>query len=818
MVDVDDARRQRFFRLAIPEGLREEVAQAAAGGRYELREKIGEGGMAVVHRGFDRELGREVAIKVLKEPAYSSAVGRERFEREAKAGARLSHPNLVVVHDVVELGGRPALVMELVRGEPLGHVLARRTSERRPLLSILEKVARAVGHAHEAGVVHRDLKPGNVLMTPEGEPKVADFGLAMLAEAVAITQTGAAIGTPPYMAPEQARDGGATTRTDIYALGAMLYEILTGRPPHTGDRVAEVIARVLHDEPVPPRRLNPDVPADLEAVCLKAIEKEPDRRYATAAGFADDLRRHLAGEPVSASSAHLRRWVRRHRTASGVTAASVAVVLAAGAWWAWERAEIAALSKRAEAAGPAESAELYAELKRRDARFGEKAVEARLRAEAAVRRAKAERSLGEARRARDEFELQRTGLSGLEAGSLEADRLRVRMADRRAAMLAAYARSAAEDPTFAEPRRFLARFYRDELVAAEQAGDAGREAELRQYVALYDDGSVARELEAPGSVAIRSEPEGARVDLFRWIETDDGRLEAEPIDVRPPAPLPRGSYLAVLRLDGFRDVRYPFFVERGAALEARVRMRTDAEIGSAYVYVPGGAFIAGGDPGAYESAPRAVAEAGDVYISKSEVTVDEYHEFIADLIAKGREAEAVKRIPHHGNRYFWRFDAAAKRIEIPVTCPRRSPVFCVSADDADAYCAWRSAKEGRKLRLPTSAEWERAARGADGRRFPWGPRFEWSFTSGRESRAAGAVWPAEVGAFPKDVSPFGVLDLGGNVREWCSDVHDPALKQRYVRGGSWAGAGESFFRCATRFWFVSYYTDGGVGFRVAAEP
>jgi len=300
--------------------------------RYELLDVLGEGAMSVVHRGRDRQLGRSVAVKVLREGLFSHSVLRERFTREAQALARLDHPHIVKVFDAGSDGGRAWLVMELVPGEALSKILAAKKAERPALLRILEKVARGVHHAHEKGVVHRDLKPENILVTGE-EPKVADFGLAHLAEsAPALTRSGSVLGTPMYMAPEQVEGGREiTARSDVYALGALLYEILTGRPPHTGTSIPEVYAKIAREEPVPPRKLDPSVTWELEAVALKALEKDPAKRYASAEAFAEDLRRHRAGEPVTARPitglARLGRRAMKHRAA---ILAAVLLVLATG--------------------------------------------------------------------------------------------------------------------------------------------------------------------------------------------------------------------------------------------------------------------------------------------------------------------------------------------------------------------------------------------------------------------------------------------------------------------------------------------------------
>ncbi|HYE99634.1 MAG TPA: protein kinase [Planctomycetota bacterium] len=257
--------------------------------RYRIRGTLGEGATSVVYRAWDVELLREVALKVLRPGAAP-----DRFRREARTAAALAHPNIVTIHDAGEENGLLYLVTEVVEGPRLAD---RPAAER---LSLLEEAARGVGAAHRQGIVHRDLKPANILVTAEGRAKVVDFGLAYVAGAER-TRTGLTLGTPLYMAPEQVGGrGDVTPRTDVHALGAILYEILTGRPPFQSRSIPALYAKILHDDPVPPRRLKPAVPPGLEKICLVALEKDPARRYPDADAFADDLARHRAGEPVRA--------------------------------------------------------------------------------------------------------------------------------------------------------------------------------------------------------------------------------------------------------------------------------------------------------------------------------------------------------------------------------------------------------------------------------------------------------------------------------------------------------------------------------------
>src|SRR6516164_1760319 len=287
---------------SLPTTLPEELPLPQVPG-YEVESVLGRGGMGVVYRARHLRLGRLVALKMALAGSNVGPNERERFRREAEAVAALRHPNVVQVYDVGDANGRPYFTMELMEGGSLARKLAGTPQPPRQAAALLATLAGAVQAAHEAGVVHRDLKPGNVLLTADGKPKVADFGLARRLDADEhLTLSGAVIGTPSYTAPEQARgDRGAVgPRTDVYALGAILYECLTGRPPfHAGTAVA-TLQQVVADEPVAPRQLNPSVPADLETICMKCLSKEPARRYASAEELANDLGRFQEGEPIRA--------------------------------------------------------------------------------------------------------------------------------------------------------------------------------------------------------------------------------------------------------------------------------------------------------------------------------------------------------------------------------------------------------------------------------------------------------------------------------------------------------------------------------------
>lgn len=275
---------------------------------YSIAEPLGRGGMGVVYKATQDTLHRPVALKVILSGANASADERARFRTEAEAVARLQHPNIMQIYDVGEQAGCPYVALEYVSGGTLAqHVAGKPLPPRRAAQLVLE-LTRAVHYAHTQGIVHRDLKPANVLLTLAGTPKIADFGLAKRLDAdISHTQTGAVLGSPSYMAPEQAegRVRAIGPATDVYALGAILYELLTGRPPFVGASLLETLDQVRSHEPAPPQTLQPTVPQDLATICLKCLMKKPAERYESADALAQDLQCFLNGEPISARSANL---------------------------------------------------------------------------------------------------------------------------------------------------------------------------------------------------------------------------------------------------------------------------------------------------------------------------------------------------------------------------------------------------------------------------------------------------------------------------------------------------------------------------------
>jgi serine/threonine protein kinase len=314
-------------------------------GDYELQEEIARGGMGVVWKARQTSLNRTVAVKMILAGKLAGEAPVQRFHREAEAAANLQHPNIVAIHEVGEYDGQHYYSMDYIEGRDLG-ALGR---DRGPLppahaAECLQTIAEAVHFAHQRGTLHRDLKPQNVLMDAAGVPRITDFGLAKFIERdESLTQTGAAMGSPSYMPPEQVAGDleQVGPGSDVYALGAILYEVLTGRPPFRGETAVATMRQVMESNPVAPRKLNRAVPHDLETICLKCLEKNPARRYHSARALAEDLGRFLKHEPIQALRATVVRkaesWLRRHPWTLMAAGSLVSMVLMGTLYWQYER-------------------------------------------------------------------------------------------------------------------------------------------------------------------------------------------------------------------------------------------------------------------------------------------------------------------------------------------------------------------------------------------------------------------------------------------------------------------------------------------------
>jgi TolB-like protein/Tfp pilus assembly protein PilF/predicted Ser/Thr protein kinase len=343
-VRVDDAARDETDAAAAGHNKKTARAAELLGelGDYELLEEIGRGGQGVVFRARQKSLNRIVALKVISLGQWASKAHLKRFRLEAEAAAKLEHSGIVPIHEVGERDGSCYFSMKLVEGGQLDEVAKREPLPTRRAVELIAKVARTLHYAHEHGILHRDIKPGNILLDAKGEPHLTDFGLARLVESEStVTRTLEVLGTPSYMAPEQALGNNAAVSsvTDVYGLGAVLYQLLTGQPPFAGGATYETIKLLLDTEPRQPRLLNPKIDRDLSTICLKCLEKDPNHRYASALALAEDLDRWLKHEPIHARRTGIflqgRKWMQRNPTSALLVVCLVALA-AAATWIVWK--------------------------------------------------------------------------------------------------------------------------------------------------------------------------------------------------------------------------------------------------------------------------------------------------------------------------------------------------------------------------------------------------------------------------------------------------------------------------------------------------
>ncbi len=779
------------------------AVRAAAGlpAKYEDLGPIAGSAFGEVRRARDRVLERVVAMKLLRAEHAARPPVRRRFLVEAQITAQLQHPGIVAIYERGELtDGRLWYAMKEVQGRTLQEVIEELHASSTPagfttspsgwtfrrVVDAFSRIAQAMAYAHSRGVVHRDLKPANLMVGEHGEVLVMDWGLARRVDvsdpdeggisgppqeagAPALTHFGDVLGTPAYMPPEQAQ---GDTRlhgpaSDVYSLGGVLYCVLSGKAPQRrGDADGPKAFSV--GRPAPVRDAvagGPPVPGELCDIVDRAMQPAIEDRYPSAEALARDVVAWLDG-------------VRRQEQAR------------------------AALEK---------------------ARAAEPEI-AKLRARAAEVEARA-RVLQSDLRAFDPIEKKRPAWE-LED---EAARLGREAALCEATWMEAVQGALSVDPDLAEAHAMLADHHRERLIEAERAHRDGEAARAEAMLRIHDRGRHAAFLRGDGAVSLVTEPPGAEVLVERYTLQDRRlvRESAQRLGSTPlvKGPLSRGSYLLRLRAPGRVEVRYPVLIERdghwdgtapGESEPTPIVLPREGELGPNDCLVPAGWAWLGGDPEAPDSLPRRRIWLDAFVIARLPVTVGEYLTFLNDLVANGLEAEAREACPRahqavSGNTDEFEFPRdGIGRFGLPREggtvpwCPDW-PIARLDWFSAVAYARWRSARTGRSVRLPDEWEREKAARGADGRLFPWGDQPEPTFarvvnTSAAESSLEG------VEARSLDESPYGVRGLAGNVRDWCQNVwkHEgPRVEQgrlrleqaapedpdfRAIRGGSWTGA------------------------------
>ena len=727
--------------------------------RYGLRERLGVGGQGEIWAVFDRLLDRTVALKVLKGRRTKKKKSLDAFMREACTTAQLDHPGVIPVYDLGRLSdGSAAYTMKRVKGRTLKRILRapKRMEDgaprftRRRLLEVLLQASHAVAYAHHQGLIHRDLKPDNIMVGDYGEVFVLDWGIARpIADKPGAdkadgdditleesgTRMGTIKGTPAYMAPEQA--AGAIDRivpaTDVFALGLILFEILLEQPARKKGSPPEVIAEARKKEiPSPEARrvessLNvPPVPEALNQLVLHCTRLDPAERPKDASAFAELLRGFLDGE--------------RQR----------------------ELAEEFALE--------AERIEVVQRELHQEYELAKQVAEGARQSVQPWAPVEDKRTLWEAE-------------DRVEALRREHENVLSRK-------VATFERALNADPDNVRARAGLARHYFERLLHAESLGRVREAADYEAQVRRLDDGRYAARLKSTGTLILTCRQGSIDVWLhpqtmvdrrLRWGE--GRRLGATPLEVHD---LPTGSYVAVFRRRAGHDIIYPVLIRRNSVWKGELVLYEN--ISERFVHVPAGYAIIGGDRLAPQSLERTEVWVDDFAISKRPVSCRDYLDFLSTLSPD----EAIARMPRApstlGGRTWWtirdgkivmpRVDESRGRWDA------RYPIRAISLRDAEAYIAWKSKRDGRPYRLPTEIEWEKAGRSVDGRHYPWGNTFDATFCVMRDSRP-GRPEPAPIGIQTADRSVYGVVDMAGNISEWCSTAYNSYGLAATIKGGYW---------------------------------
>ena len=751
--------------------------------RFELQGEIARGAMGRILAGWDLHLGRPVAIKVLRKSSARD-LDRVRFLEEAQVTGQLQHPSIMPVYELGRLRDQVAFVMRRIEGRSLKDVISglRRGNEefqeqygQMRLLNVFHQLCLAVGYAHTRGVVHRDLKPSNVMVGDFGEVVLLDWGLCKIVGAATRstrstserwkTVHGQIIGTPAYMAPEQAMGliDQVDARTDVYGLGAILYHLLTFRPPFTGKSNREIVNRVLKEEVRPPSRRSPnrEIPDELERICMRSLARDPDSRYPNARALADAVQRFLDAPKVMTNTAESLPRV-DDEVQRGMAALTRHQTLLEDAALASDEY----LTARAHV-DPGDSPDAKMSLWTAERRFKE---------------------------------------------------IQTAISDAFGEAVFALSKAVARDPDHSEARTQLCDLFLSRLEAARSRDDPARAAYYRRMLSEYDDGRFAAVIADEGSLHAEIQPEGAQVWLWafeeearRWIPASPRNLGSAPVKLDR---LPAGAYRMTAQAVNRETLNTTVVIEPGRCTRLRMRMLPANTIPQGFVHIPAGTFRFGTTRDAY--LPPMEQALPDFLIGIFPVTAVGYLGFLNHLHSVNPQ-DAVRRLPrdHEGHGPLLGLTGGQYVIPEHLGWTDYTPIVGVTFDDAVAYCRWLKQQTGQPYRLPTEEEWEKAARGTEGRSYPWGNAWEPAYAS-CPSTSPGP-WPPPAGSSQYDCSPYGACDFAGGVREWTATRGVSRSASVMVRGGSFATGDDDGRPLWTRETVNSQRTASDLGFRLALD-
>jgi serine/threonine-protein kinase len=778
--------------------------------RFEIFDEIAHGAMGKIDAGWDRHLGRPVAIKRLRSERAKDVV-RMRFLEEAQVTGQLQHPSIITVYELGKLEGDVAFVMRRVEGLSLKELIQRLKKGDEQLLTqytinrriqIFHQLCQAVAYAHSRGVIHRDIKPSNVMIGDFGDVVLLDWGLCKIIgqevrssrSATERWQTvhGQIIGTPAYMAPEQALGmiDQITPATDVYGLGALLYHFLTLTPPFYGKTKREVVRKVLHAELIPLRERAPQalIHPLLEEICFRCLFRDVDQRYPDASALADaiqnfittglgqDTESILTTELYPLNNSPQMRLIQqsvnqlKNDVEEGIFHLQSIQEDLASTLDMWQGSQQLPGDKNR-----------YHELTNRYQR---------------------------------EFQMVLSQV----CNQASQYRMNHQLIERfHETMSTPSEISSSDDQSLIEQVSVtLSNLYENAVLSSDHEAQARLGYWLEQFDPIQRE-QLSREV---GALYVHVRPSSAEIQLWQCVPEGASLKRVRPKTLKTSPLLldkvPAGQYiLATCHPEHKRIVETSLRVYSGVTTRLSVTLYHPEVCPAHFKHIPAGTFSSG----AKDKLFTRIAEIAlpDFFITQHPVTCQEYLTFINHL-AEMQPKEALSRLPRLNgqSKSLWHWDQDSKTAELGVDWRAEMPVVGISLDDAQRYAAWLSERDQRSYRLPTESEWEKAARGPEGRIFPWGDLWDARFVASAES------WdyylPPEVGMMSADQSVYGVKDLAGGVREWTTSVDQKYVNQGVIRGGSFLTGDTEGWLLWKRLYFAMHRTAIDVGFRLVHIP